>query len=524
MSVWLSMDMSYVGAGDQTNTSKVAVNVYVHWDSVSYNGLAPALNVTVDGVNDIVNVSFNTGQISSGSQNIYSKYWNIGHDSNGSARTVYGSASYATGTASGTVGASASLALDAIDSGGGSEGGDSGGGDSGEGSEDDGGSGGNTGSGDIITDPLTNCIFLGSSNGGGSYGNNHITIQADTISGFYKFKTYSSSELTGKVTIHFDCSVDLNGDDDYAVRVSLRETESGSNIATTTTCTTTEFDSGYKSTYVLTASSLMPDTEYYICISCYSEPSSQAILYADATPIIIVDYVKKNPGIYIDCDSKFDIYQCYIDTEYVEYPTNDIACEISGQTYARSNIDSESWNVGSYNTTYEAYWGAVPSGYGYTNYDTYYLKFSTPSFVGTSKSIKFNIKMKSFTPMDVDSVKTVRYALCTSDENKNSYLRTVSAVNDPYQIITGTFSESSGDGATSVIVINTDKLQSNTTYYLIIWDSHVASNTSAYVKTMTSGNHSIVLTCEDKDNPIYGTKFMKYIPYIDNGTSWEIIS
>ena len=128
MAVWLSMDMSYVGAGDNANTSKVAVSVTVHWSSVSYNGYSPPVTVSIDGVSDTEYVSFNTGKTSSGSQNIYYKYWNVGHDSSGSARTVYGSASYDTGTASGTVSASASVSLPAIgESGGGDSGGDSGG-------------------------------------------------------------------------------------------------------------------------------------------------------------------------------------------------------------------------------------------------------------------------------------------------------------------------------------------------------------------------------------------------------------
>jgi len=119
MAVWLSMSMSYVGAGDIATMSKVLMTVTVNWNSVSYNGYSPALTVSADGASDTVYVSFNTGKTSSGSETIYSKYWDFGHDSSGSARTVYGSASYASGTASGTITASDSVYLPAIDIGGG---------------------------------------------------------------------------------------------------------------------------------------------------------------------------------------------------------------------------------------------------------------------------------------------------------------------------------------------------------------------------------------------------------------------
>ena len=87
MAVWLTMSMSYVGPGDSTNTSKVAVTVDVHWSHVSYNRDGGSLIVTVDGVEDRKSAPFNAGETSSGSQNIYSSYWNISQP-NGAAKTV----------------------------------------------------------------------------------------------------------------------------------------------------------------------------------------------------------------------------------------------------------------------------------------------------------------------------------------------------------------------------------------------------------------------------------------------------
>lgn len=127
MAVWLSMSMSYVGVGDSANTSKIIVSVDVSWDYPHFNRDGGTLKVTVDGVTDTRIVPFNAGETSSGSQNIYSYYWNIAqHD--GAAKTVSASATFQATSSTAATPASTTLSLPAIgdSSGGGDSGGDSG--------------------------------------------------------------------------------------------------------------------------------------------------------------------------------------------------------------------------------------------------------------------------------------------------------------------------------------------------------------------------------------------------------------
>lgn len=155
MAVWLSMSMSYVGVGDSANTSKIIVSVDVSWDYPHFNRDGGTLKVTVDGITDTRIVPFNAGETSSGSQNIYSYYWNIAqHD--GAAKTVSASATFQATSSTAATPASTTLSLPAI---GDSSGGDSG--DSGGDDDDDGGNtGGNTG-GDGITAPPGNATIVG---------------------------------------------------------------------------------------------------------------------------------------------------------------------------------------------------------------------------------------------------------------------------------------------------------------------------------------------------------------------------
>lgn len=227
-------------------------------------------------------------------------------------------------------------------------------------------------------------------------------------------------------------------------------------------------------------------------------------------------------GIFIDNGAGHSLYECYIDTEYAEYPTNDVSCTVVGQRSGyRSTSGNMSWSesASSYNTTYSASWSAGYDSSG-SRYNVYFLKFTTPEFSNTSKELKVEIKMQNNSYYS-ESDPTVRYALCTSDENYSLYLDTLDAVNDPYQIATGTFQEVNGDGEISTILIETDELKSNTTYYLLIWDAHRDNIIATSTTAMPASNHTITLTCEDRSSPTYYTKFVKYIPYIDNGTSWE---
>lgn len=146
MAVWLTMNMSYVGPGDSANTSKVAVTVNVHWSHVSYNRDGGSLVVTVDGVADRRSAPFNAGETSSGTQTIYSSYWNISQP-NGAAKTVSASATFQATNQTTATPASASLSLAALSgSGGGNTGGNEGGNTGGDSGGNEGGNTGGSGS------------------------------------------------------------------------------------------------------------------------------------------------------------------------------------------------------------------------------------------------------------------------------------------------------------------------------------------------------------------------------------------
>ena len=312
MAVWLSMSLSYGGAGDHSNTSRVNVSVTVHWDTTSYNGNNPPLNVAADGLTDTVNVSFNTGRTSSGSQTIYSKYWNIGHDTNGSARTVSFSASYATGTSSGTVSTSSSLYLNAIggSSSGGTSGGDSG--DSGDSGDDSGGSSGggtsipDTPSSNIQRHPDTNCIYLGSSLTGETYSNTDIILVTDA---YIKFRTPSDLISCKDIRLIipnngfgfvFDPGTDYSRGLDIAVVRDHRYGWSGNTVITSNAFK----HSGYthyeqweccliKDLGATVYEDLKPDTEYVITLDTYD-----ARFTIDTPVAIIIDYVARG-GIHV---------------------------------------------------------------------------------------------------------------------------------------------------------------------------------------------------------------------------------
>lgn len=231
----------------------------------------------------------------------------------------------------------------------------------------------------------------------------------------------------------------------------------------------------------------------------------------------------------IDDGTNFNSYYCYIDTEYAEYPENDLNCTVDGQRsgYYVPDIDKMNWyhnydSTGVYHMDCGARWGADAINDQRDEYMVYFLKFTTPDFYSTSEELKIEIKMQNNNNYK-ESNQTVRYALCTSDENYHLYLDTVDAVSDPYQITTGTFQEVNGDNKVSTILIKTDRLQGNTTYYLLVWDSHKSSSTSDLVHVMPATNHTVTLKRDNSNGPFYYAKFDLYIPYIDNGTSWELL-
>ena len=110
MAVSIAASITENSISVDNNTSSVTVKVMAKWTYGSFDHTPPNLTVTIDGEKYIKSVSLNPNNTTSGSSTIYSKTLNITHNSDGSKKLTV-SASYATGTGSGTVKDSASKTL-----------------------------------------------------------------------------------------------------------------------------------------------------------------------------------------------------------------------------------------------------------------------------------------------------------------------------------------------------------------------------------------------------------------------------
>ena len=98
----------------ESNSSNVTVALTITWNGGSYNATGNASGVlNIDGTDHAFTAKFNTAQISSGSEVIFSKTLDIAHSAEGK-KTLSCSANFSTGTAAGTVTAEATKTLTQI--------------------------------------------------------------------------------------------------------------------------------------------------------------------------------------------------------------------------------------------------------------------------------------------------------------------------------------------------------------------------------------------------------------------------
>ena len=187
--------------------------------------------------------------------------------------------------------------------------------------------------------------------------------------------------------------------------------------------------------------------------------------------------------------------------------TNSVSCTIVGHAYAYGSIGDYNQNVAyagcAYGAEYYAYYG-------------YVQKFTIGDFLGASESINFTMLMSIGIGTDV----TLRYALCSSDANKNSYVGTKNAVVDQNQIVNGTFSLAglSASVEARTITVPVTGLQPNTTYYLMLWASN---DTGVSFKGISSawGNYSTDL---DYNSGLAWIGDDPYQCYVRNGSNWDL--
>ena len=353
-----------------------------------------------------------------------------------------------------------------------------------------------------------NLNFLGVRNNYDSdYAIRDIDITADDYCCFLKFKTPEDLGSVINMQIQFsNFTMLLNGDDDSSVSVNIQTSENGSYIKSVAKYYYEDINS-VSSTWTMEATNLSANTEYYVKICLGSEPSNLATLQISGNPIIALEYALAK-GIYIEDDSAQSKYWCYIDTEYIEYPTNDVNCTIVGQCSCKDYYASSEWESSPNYKLISSSYCSVDSKSTY--YYAYWLNFITPNNSNAIK-ITFNLSRNS------GGSGTYYYAICTSDANYQKYEGEIYPVSDKYQVVSGECTLLLSDGV-ATFDIATSAINPNTTYYLVMW-AHEDTSTFSIGKDCT--NHTIILTCEDIDNPIYKSKFDKYTPYIDNGTSWE---
>lgn len=113
MSVWLTLAIAQNSQSIENNKSNVTVTLKANWNTQSWDWNGAPGWLTVDGTKYTFDKDLNPNKTSSGSQTLMTKTVDVAHNSDGT-KTLACSASYTTGTASGTITASASKVLDTI--------------------------------------------------------------------------------------------------------------------------------------------------------------------------------------------------------------------------------------------------------------------------------------------------------------------------------------------------------------------------------------------------------------------------
>jgi hypothetical protein len=148
----------------------------------------------------------------------------------------------------------------------------------------------------------------------------------------------------------------------------------------------------------------------------------------------------------------------------------------------------------------------------------YFLKFTTPIFVGSSKKLTLG-----FNP---DSARSntlhLRYALCTSDANYQMYFCTDDVVSDEYQIETGKFTVDESYKCKFTLDIDSVNLKPNTEYVLILYPSderHLGLGTYFFSGISATISYTSGIVYVDT-----GTELVAYQCYVDNGTGWDLVT
>lgn len=148
-----------------------------------------------------------------------------------------------------------------------------------------------------------------------------------------------------------------------------------------------------------------------------------------------------------------------------------IAQASSGKNWVYSTVDS-------------AYAGAT----GGTVYGVTVLRFDVPAFSGASEVL--DVALISYTGLGTDV--TLRWALCTSDANRELYTKTTAEVTDNNQIGSGavTIPDVTSTSEARKFQVPATKIKGGNTYYLFLW---AYNQTGLSIRAASSGwgDHSV---------------------------------
>lgn len=174
---------------------------------------------------------------------------------------------------------------------------------------------------------------------------------------------------------------------------------------------------------------------------------------------------------------------------------------------------------GTFDTTNAAYVGYGSS----TQFYSYWLKFTVPTFTGVSSEVAFTLSMLYGYRNGTRSAKVnLRWALCTSSDNQALY-NTADAVSDPNQIASGTVTFDGLNNAyqAKTLTISTAALKSGVSYFLVLWGDDSAGYVGDTATMNASTGHSAVLNFISGAVRIdTGSGWVTAVPYIDTGSEW----
>lgn len=146
---------------------------------------------------------------------------------------------------------------------------------------------------------------------------------------------------------------------------------------------------------------------------------------------------------------------------------------------------TDGWVYGTDNRSYAGFAGGV-------QYAVSILRFDAPAIPGTVKNLNVSLIMTKGINSDV----TLRWALCTSDANREKYRSTYGEVADENQIASGTIHIEglTGTGETRLFDIPVENIGKGT-WYLILWAGDEGGGIFLEPVSSDKGNYSVSIIC-----------------------------